>query len=290
MYVITTPTGHIGSQLLQLMLDDGARVRAIARSPEKLTPHANLEIVQGSTDDAEVLKRAFDGARSVFWCVPPPNRAPAIVEHYAHFTQAAAQAVRAQDAAPLLVTVSNSSFTKAGAPPGADAIANGLREMEEILNATGAPTCHLRNGFFMDNLLNMVPLLKAKGVLSLPLPGDVPLAMTASDDIARVAALELRRAPNGQTHRVLYGSWSDLNHVAALIGAGSGREIAYQQSSLDQTRKMMEQHSASPAFVEAYVGMSQAMNEGLNQWADQPADPNAMTIEEFVAQKIVPAL
>ena len=50
------------------------------------------------------------------------------------------------------------------------------------------------------------------------------------------------------------------------------------------------QHGASPAFVDSYLAMSRAMNEGLNHWADQPADPDAMTIQEFVGQEIVPAL
>ena len=290
MFVLTTPTGHIGSQLLTILLDSGAKVRAIARDPDKLEAHPDLEVVQGSTDDAEVLTRAFEGATGVFWCVPPPNRAPDVLAHYARFSEAAAQAVRAQDTMPLVVTVSNSSWVEAGAPAGADAISEGLRDMENTLNATGAPTCHLRNGFFMDNLLNMVPLLKAKGILSLPLPGDVPIALTATADIARVAAIELNRAPNGQTHRVLYGSWSDLDNVAALISAGAGREIAYQKSDLEQAGQMLLQHGASPAFVNSYLAMSRAMDEGLNHWADQSADPDAMTIEEFVNREIVPAL
>ena len=57
MFVVTTPTGNVGAQLLPLLLETGAQVRAIARSLEKLAAHPHLEIIEGSTDDADVLAR-----------------------------------------------------------------------------------------------------------------------------------------------------------------------------------------------------------------------------------------
>lgn len=267
MFVITTPTGNIGAQLLPILLETGADVRAIARSPEKLTPHANLEIIEGSTDDADVLTRAFAGAQSVFWCVPSPLRAPDVAAHYARFTDAAVRALKNSDDLPKMVTISSSTFLSDDAPPVASRVYDGLHDM-------------------MDNLLQGLPLLKARGILSFPIPAEGPLAMIASADIARVAAQEMQSEPIGPTHRVLTAGSYTMSHAAELIAQQSGREIRYQQADLETTRAQLLKHGASPAFVETYLAMSQAPDASESR----AADADAVTLEEFVNQKIVPAL
>ena len=290
MLIVTTPTGHIGSQLLPILLSSGAPVRAIARDPEKLTPHPNLQIVQGSTDDAATLARAFEGAQSVFWCVPSPMKAPDVAAHYARFSAAAAQALNAQTDLPRVITVSSAAYADEDAPRGASVVSDALHAMEQTLDATGAPTCHLRNGFFMDNLLSALPRLKSDGVLSFPLPADRPLAMVASADIARVAAQEMQREQSGQTRRVLYAGWYEMNRVAALIAAGANREIRFEQADPESTRAMLLQHGATPSFVETYLGMCAALDENAYNWQAHQPDAQTITLEEFVNQKIVPAL
>ena len=68
MIVITTPTGKIGSKLVEELLSAGAPVRLIARDPERLAPKVrdNVEVVKGSSDDESVLSEAFEGADSLF--------------------------------------------------------------------------------------------------------------------------------------------------------------------------------------------------------------------------------
>jgi uncharacterized protein YbjT (DUF2867 family) len=74
MIVITTPTGTIGQQVLENILDSGEPVRVIARAPSRLPSQTRerVEVVQGSHGNADVVNRAFAGADSVFWLVPPP--------------------------------------------------------------------------------------------------------------------------------------------------------------------------------------------------------------------------
>jgi nucleoside-diphosphate-sugar epimerase len=74
MIVVTTPTGHIGSQVVQNLLAANEAVRVIARDPARLAEdvRARVEIVQGSSDDQGVLMRALDGAESLFLVVLPP--------------------------------------------------------------------------------------------------------------------------------------------------------------------------------------------------------------------------
>lgn len=72
MIVITTPTGQIGHQILDQLLDSGEQIRVIVRDPSRLDPKVRdrIEIVQGSHDDIDVVTQAFAGADCVFWLVP----------------------------------------------------------------------------------------------------------------------------------------------------------------------------------------------------------------------------
>ncbi|MBC8093729.1 MAG: NAD(P)H-binding protein, partial [Pseudonocardia sp.] len=95
MIVITTPTGDIGSQVLQSLLQtDGEKLRVIVRDPARLAAATRdrVEIVAGSHDDPNVVDRAFAGADAVFWCVPPDPHAPSLEVAYSGFTRAAARA------------------------------------------------------------------------------------------------------------------------------------------------------------------------------------------------------
>jgi uncharacterized protein YbjT (DUF2867 family) len=74
MIVITTPTGEIGRQVLDRILDSGEAVRVIARDPSRLPArvHAHAEVVPGSHGDPGMIAKALAGADRLFWLVPPP--------------------------------------------------------------------------------------------------------------------------------------------------------------------------------------------------------------------------
>jgi uncharacterized protein YbjT (DUF2867 family) len=54
------------------LLNSDRSIRVIPRYPDKLDPNlaAQIDIVQGSIDDASVLAEALNGIESLFWCVP----------------------------------------------------------------------------------------------------------------------------------------------------------------------------------------------------------------------------
>ena len=60
--LVTTPTGHIGSRVVERLLAGGADVRVIARDPERLAPD-----VRARVDDYVIynLSVAFDAAERV---------------------------------------------------------------------------------------------------------------------------------------------------------------------------------------------------------------------------------
>ena len=77
MIVVTAPRSRIGRQLLPILAGSAEPLRIVAREPSRLPAsiRARAEIIQSSHADHEVVDRAFSGADTVFWLVPPDPRA-----------------------------------------------------------------------------------------------------------------------------------------------------------------------------------------------------------------------
>jgi uncharacterized protein YbjT (DUF2867 family) len=67
MIVITTPTGDIGHQVLQRVIQGSESVRAIARDPSRIPQEIRqrIEVIQGSHGDAAPVEKALTGADSL---------------------------------------------------------------------------------------------------------------------------------------------------------------------------------------------------------------------------------
>jgi uncharacterized protein YbjT (DUF2867 family) len=70
--LVTGATGYIGGQLTPALLDRGHQVRAMARTPDKLSAKPwrdQVEVVQGDLTDPESLVAAFEGTDVVYYLV-----------------------------------------------------------------------------------------------------------------------------------------------------------------------------------------------------------------------------
>lgn len=67
-------TGNTGRQLVKQALDNGYKVTAFARSPEKIDQkHINLQVVKGDVLDLTSVERAIEGQDAVFCALGLPN-------------------------------------------------------------------------------------------------------------------------------------------------------------------------------------------------------------------------
>src|SRR5690349_9805096 len=98
MIVVTAPTGLIGHQVLNNLLTSDEPIRVIVRNPSRLPTHARerIEVVQGSHGDPDIVSRAFAGADSVFWLVPPDPQAASVEAAYVDFSRPACEAFKSQ--------------------------------------------------------------------------------------------------------------------------------------------------------------------------------------------------
>lgn len=262
MIVITTPTGQIGHQLLDKILDGGEPVRVIARDPSRLDPQTRerVEVVQGSQDDPDIVTEAFAGAECVFWVVPPNPHVGNIFDYYRDFTRPASGAITRQGVRRVVtVTSLGRDYPKnAGLLSAAFA-------MEELIEGTGVSARALRMPFYMENLLNQVEAIKGQGTFFLANSQDRKLATVATRDVAAAAAgLMLDDSWSGQDSVPVLGP-DDLspNDMAQVMSEVLERPVRFQQVPGADFKATMTGQGVSEAWAQGMVDMAAAQNEGI---------------------------
>lgn len=290
MIVVTTPTGGIGRQVLERLLESGAPVRVIVRDPARLPPAARgrVEIVEGSHGDADVVDRAFAGADAVFWLVPPNPGATDVDASYVDFTQPACDAIRTNGVKQVV----GISALGRGVAKNAGLVSAALK-MDDLIAATGVSYRALAMPSFMDNLLRQVATIKNQGVFFGPIAADLKTPTCATSDIAAVAAKLLLDSS-------WYG-WGDVpvlgpedlsfNDIAGIMSAVLGKPVRYQQIPFDAYKARLMDNGMSEAMAQGMFDMMRAKNEGLdNAVARTPQTSTPTSFRQWSEDVLKPAV
>jgi uncharacterized protein YbjT (DUF2867 family) len=279
MIVITTPTGDIGRQVLDRVLDSGQAVRVIARDPSRLPERvrARAEVVPGSHGDADAITRALAGADRLFWLVPPrPFSHPGSAErYYLDFTRPACEAIRDLGAGVVGVSTLGHGYQgKAG-------VLSAALAMDKLIEGTGAAYRALALPFFMENLLRQARAIKEEGTFSLANTAGRPLLTVATRDAAAAAAaLLLDTSWSGQAS-VPVVSPDNLtpDDMAEVISATLGRTVRYRQVPAADRQAAMLRRGASEAMAQDMADMTEAQNSGI--YDAEPRDPDSAAPTSF---------
>jgi uncharacterized protein YbjT (DUF2867 family) len=291
--VVTGATGHVGAEIARRLLDgEQHRVRVVARTQEKLKPYASrgAEVQPGSLEDAAFTRRAFEGANAVFALVPPNNEAPDFRAYQRQVTEAIASGLEANHVTHLLTLSSIGAHLSSGTGPIA-----GLHEMEERFNRIkGLNALHLRPGYFMENLLMFVGMIKQMGVAGSALRADLPIDLIATQDIGEVATRHLSTLDfKGHVAHELMGPQAvTMTDAVRTIGAAIGKpDLRYTQFPYEDAKKGMMGMGMSADLAAQYVEMSRAFNEGKVKptEAKSPKNTTVTTFEQFVTRVFAPA-
>ncbi|MFE7627058.1 NAD(P)H-binding protein [Streptomyces sp. NPDC057509] len=289
MIVVTAPTGRIGHQVIDALLDGGRQVRVIARDPARLAPRARegAEIVQGSHSDPRVLAEAFKDADSVLWLVPPNPVADDIQEHYLGFTRPACEAIRAQGVRRVVGVSSLGRAHGSGAGQLSAAFA-----MDEMIESTGVGYRSLAMPFFMENLLHQAEALAARGVLSLPVAADRPLALVATRDIAATAARLLADDSwSGQDTVPVIGPDALSPHgMAQVLSEVLERPVRFEEPDREAYRATMTRYGMSEAWAQGLFDMADAQDNGVYdaEWRALTT-PAPTAFREWCREVLIPA-
>jgi uncharacterized protein YbjT (DUF2867 family) len=279
MIVITTPTGEIGRQVLDRILDSGEAARVIARDPSRLPArvHAHAEVVQGSHGDAGAITKALAGADRLFWLVPPPpfSRPGSAEGYYLDFTRPASEAIRGSEVRVVGVTTLGRGYQ------GNAGMLSAALAMDKLIEGTGAAYRALALPFFMENLLRQAREIKEQGTFTMANTAGRPLPTVAIRDIAAAAAaLLLDTSWSGQASVPVAGPDNlTPDGMAEVISGTLGRTIRYRQVPVAGRQTAMLQRGASQAMAQDMADMTEAQNNGI--YDAEPRDPNSATATSF---------
>jgi uncharacterized protein YbjT (DUF2867 family) len=280
MIVVTAPTGLIGHQVLQTLLDSGEPVRIIVRDPSRVPAQARAraEIIHGSHGDIAVADRAFAGADAVFWLVPPDPRADSAEAAYVNFTRPACDAFKRHEVRRV---VGISALGRGTAAAGHAGLATASLAMDDLIASSGVSYRALTMPSFMDNLLRQAESIKNRGVFVTPISGDRKLPSCATRDIAAVAArLLLDDSWSGTGHVAVLGP-EDLsfNDMAQIMSEVLGKPVRYQQIPARALKDRLTGAGMSDAMAQGTVDMMIAKDQGLDN--AEPRTPESTTSTTF---------
>jgi uncharacterized protein YbjT (DUF2867 family) len=230
MYVITGATGNTGSIIASTLLDAGKQVRIIARDAEKAKDliKKGAELFQGSTNDVEMLKKAFTGANIVYAVIPMSMQAADYTAFQMEHVNAIAEAMEACNVKNVVALSSQGAHINSET-----GIILGLHNMEERFNQIeGLNTLNLRPCYFMENTLGMVGMIKESGIMGSPIKADLSFPIIATKDIGNYAAKRLLALDfEGKNHQDLLGARDvTYSEMAKVYGAAIGKpDLNYVQ-------------------------------------------------------------
>jgi len=245
-------------------------------------------VIVGSLDDVETLRRGFDGADAIFWCIPQTREGNCwddAHDYHQRFASAAATALHGSSAHVVAASAGRHGYDD-------QAIVAAFAAVEDTLNASGAPIRHLRSAFFMENLLETLPTLVAPGAVFFNGPGDLPLPMVCIADVAdKAVELLTDRAWQGQGHVAVHGpadvSFDDMAGVLSDVLATPIRYVEVPEQVLIDT---IVRAGQTEGFAKAYARL--LTKDALSAYAIEPRTPETTTpttLRQWASEVLLPA-
>jgi len=248
--VVTGATGQLGGRVVRLLDSAGVRQRLVVRDPGRAPDVAHVELSTiSSYTDADGLARALADAGPVLM-VSAAESADRLDQHRA-FIDAAADA-----GVPHLVYTSYY-----GASPDATFTHGRLHAATEAhLRASGVPFTVLRDNLYLDFLAD---LAGPDGVIRGP-GGAGAVSAVARDDVAEVAAIVLQHPADhvGRTYDLTGPAELTLAGIAEKLTSLTGRDVRYEEETLDEAFASRASYGAPDWLVEAWVSTYTAIAAG----------------------------
>jgi uncharacterized protein YbjT (DUF2867 family) len=287
MITIMGASGNIGSRLSGILLEAGQTIRVLARSAKRVETLAakGAEVRTGDASDSAFLLEAFSGSKAVFAMIPPAYTA----ENYRAFANKLGASIGEAVRNAGVTNVVNLSSHGAHLPEGTGPV-KALYDQEQRLNKiSGVNVLHLRPTYFMENLLESIPMIKNMGLMGGAIKGNIPMPMIATRDIAQVAAEQLGTLDfQGISVRELYGQRDlTMEEATSVIGKRIGKpDLKYVSFPYLEAEKGLIAAGLSPDMSKNIVELGQALNDGLIKKNEERSSSNttATSIEDFAEE------
>jgi uncharacterized protein YbjT (DUF2867 family) len=291
MYVVTGATGNSGHVVAGNLLAKGKNIRALGRSAERLQALAarGAEPFVCDLADSAALAKAFAGAEGVYAMIPPDMSSQNYRAHQDQISDAIAAALAESEVKHVVVL---SSFGADKSDKTGPVV--GLHYLEgKLSRIPGLNVFCVRAGYFMENTLAQIGIIKGMGVAAGPLRAELELPMIATRDIGAFAAERLARLDfsGAQTQELLGQRDISMAEAAGIIGRAIGRpQLSYVRLPNDQVVEAFIQMGASKSTAERMIEMTDALNAGHMAALEKRRAENSTptSFETFVKQEFAP--
>ena len=248
-HAVTGATGAQGGATARALLAAGHRVRALTRHPEKATALAALgaDIAYADYRDRSSVEAALKDVDTLFAVTTPFNSTlkteindgETLINAAAHLQH-------------IVFTSATNANQNTGIPH-----FETKHQIEQHLAAQHVPWTVLGPAAFMDQYTTPWHLSSfERGVVSLPLPADKPLALIATADIGAFATHVLTHPAPFHGKRIDIAS-DELTgpEIASVLGNALGKPLHYEEAPIEP----VERHSPDLAAMFRYfstVGMT----------------------------------
>ncbi|MER5781746.1 NAD(P)H-binding protein [Streptomyces mobaraensis] len=224
--LVTGATGKVGRVLVDRLLGAGRRVRALTRNPEAARLPAGVEVVAGSLTEPAGVAAALDGVDGVYYLSGILDPGCAARQARAFVELAADAGVgRIVDLSGLAVTVRR---------PGSHEM---LRDVEEVIEASGLRWTHVRPGEFAANKLDMWGAsIRAENTVRSAFPAALGVPVHEADIAEVAAAALLSDGHAGRAYSLSGPQRLTQREQAAAIARGLGRPLRFETVTYGRAR------------------------------------------------------
>jgi NAD(P)H dehydrogenase (quinone) len=272
--VVTGVTGGLGGRVARRLAERGVGQRLVARDPGRAPELAGAEVAAGSYDDRDSLRRAFDGAGTLF--MVSASEDPDRLRLHANVVGAATDAG--------VERVVYTSFFGA-APDCSFTFGRDHWHTEELIKGSGLRFTMLRDNLYLDFLPLMVG---ADGVIRGP-AGDGRVAAVARDDIADVAAAALLEGDDrhdGRSYDLTGPEALTMAEAAQRLSELAGRTVTYHPETLEEAYASRASYGAPDwevdGWVTTYVAIANGELEAVSGDVAAVAGHPPMALDDFL--------
>ena len=284
---VTTPTGHIGSKLANILLERKSEITVIARHPEKVKDLARrgAKVIAGEHNDPAIVEQAVQGADALFWLTPAEMTSHDPLADARRMADAGASVLRQNPNLRVVQLSSAGAFLPSGTGP-----IVGLHYTEEKFRAAGKNIVSLRPNEFMENVFFSLPTITTQGSIYGSVPGSMRAPFIATQDIAEVAADFLLKPKNGHYIVDIVGPEErSFDDVAELIGQAIGKTVRYVTIPGEKFKEALVQVGASREMADLFVEMEAASPNIMGKFLGDEKRTGKITYRQFARDVFAPA-
>lgn len=255
MIIVTGANGQLGRAVVEGLLKrvPAERIGVSVRDPNQAQDlqERGVRVRRGDFDDAESLRRAFEGASQVL-IISSGTLGEAGIRHH----RTAIQAAKKSGADRVLYTSHMGSSPTSRFAPMIHHAAT-----EQLLGDSGMAFTSLRNGFYAASALMLLGDALRTGELIAPEDG--PVAWTAHADLAEATAAILSEPRfEGPTPNLTASEAIDMEGIAAIASEVEGRTIRRIVVSDEEYQDRLRSQGLPEARAAMLTGIFQASRQG----------------------------